>query len=69
VLKVIAGKIKTQAVWKYSILHAHDESGARAYADKMTALLGKTPDFIIDISPVVGLNAGCGALAVAIMFE
>ncbi|MDQ1354238.1 MAG: fatty acid kinase [Acidobacteriota bacterium] len=69
VLKVIAGKIKTQAVWKYSILHAHDESGARAYADKMTALLGKAPDFIIDISPVVGLNAGCGALAVAIMFE
>lgn len=69
VLKVIAGKIKTQAVWKYSILHAHDETGARAYADKMSALLGKTPDFIIDISPVVGLNAGCGALAVAIMLE
>ena len=69
VLGVIAGKIKTRTVWKYSILHAHDETGARAYADKMAALLGKAPDFIIDISPVVGLNAGCGALAAAIMFE
>jgi DegV family protein with EDD domain len=69
VLGVIAGKIKNRGAWKYCILHAHDEAGASAYAGKMEVLLGKAPDFIIDISPVVGLNAGCGALATAIMFE
>lgn len=69
VLGVIAEKIKTRRIWKYSVLHAHDETAVRAYAVQLEALLGKAPDFIIDISPVVGLNAGCGALAAAVMFE
>jgi DegV family protein with EDD domain len=69
VLAIVADKIKRMPVWKYSILHAHDIEGANAYAAKMEKLVGKPPDFIIDISPVVGLNAGHGALAVAMMFE
>jgi fatty acid kinase/fatty acid kinase fatty acid binding subunit len=69
VLGIIAKKLKTMKVWKYSVLHAHDLQGAHVYASRLEALMGKPPDFIIDISPVVGLNAGHGALAVAIMFD
>ncbi len=69
VLGIIAERIKTFGVWKYSILHAHDYNDARMYAAKMEALVGKAPDFIIDISPVIGLNAGHGAVAVSIMYE
>lgn len=69
VLRIVSEGLKTRRVWKYSILHAHDLIGARLYAGKMEALVGEPPDFIIDISPVVGLNAGHGALAVSIMFE
>lgn len=56
-------------IWKYSVLHAHDPEAAQSYAQNLEAHLGKPPDFIIDISPVVGLSAGLGALAVSLMVE
>jgi hypothetical protein len=69
VLGIISEKTKNRTTWKYCILHAHDESAAQAYAAKLQKILGKIPEFILDISPVIGLNAGCGALATAVMFE
>ena len=69
VLGIISEKTKTRNMWKYCVLHAHDEGAAQVYAAKLQKILGRAPDFMLDISPVIGLNAGCGALAAAIMFE
>jgi DegV family protein with EDD domain len=69
VMKIIAKKLRQNRLWKYSLLHAHDPGRAEWYAGQLTPLLGKEPDFVIDISPVVGLSAGHGALAVALMLE
>jgi uncharacterized protein len=69
VMKIIQRKIQGHTLWKYSVLHAHDPGLAGGYAGKLTALLGREPDFIIDISPAVGLNAGHGAVAVSLMLE
>lgn len=69
VLNIIQKRLDKQPVEYVTILHAQDETGAREYAGQMEALTGKTPDFIVNISPVVGLNAGHGALAVAVMFK
>jgi fatty acid-binding protein DegV len=69
VLKRIERALSGKSVWKYSVLHAHDPDAATVYAAQLESRLGKPPDFIIDISPVVGLSAGLGALAVSLMVE
>lgn len=69
VMKIIAKKLRENRLWKYSLLHAHDPRGAGWYGGQLTPLLGREPDFVIDISPAIGLSAGHGAVAVALMFE
>ena len=69
VLRRINKAVSKKKVWKYSVLHAHDPAAAKLYAKQLEIQLGKPADFIIDISPVVGLSAGLGALAVSIMYE
>lgn len=63
-------KISTgKTIWNYSVLHAHNLSGAQIYADKMLVLTGKHPISVVDISPVIGMNAGNGTIAVSLLFE
>jgi DegV family protein with EDD domain len=69
VMKIIQRKVQNNTLWKYSVLHAHDPGDAAWFAEKLTQVLGKKPDFIIDISPAVGLSAGHGAVAVSLMVE
>lgn len=69
VMKIIRKRMRGNRLWKYSMLHAHNPEEADWYAQKLTDLLGKEPDFIVDISPAVGLNAGHGATAVSLMLE
>ena len=69
VMKIIQQKMQNNTLWKYSVLHAHDPEEAAWFAEKLTQLLGKKPDFIIDISPAVGLSAGNGAVAVSLMVD
>jgi fatty acid-binding protein DegV len=35
----------------------------------MQKLTGKAPVSIVNISPVIGMNAGIGAVSVALMFD
>jgi len=63
-------KISTgKTVWNYIVLHAHNQSGAQIYADKMFVLTGKKAVSCVDISPVIGMNAGIGTIAVALLFD
>jgi DegV family protein with EDD domain len=63
--KISSGK----TVWNYIVLHAHNHGGAQIYADKMLQLTGKEPVSVVDISPVIGMNAGSGTIAVSLLFE
>jgi hypothetical protein len=58
---------KNSEIWEYCILHAHNIDGAVDYANRMEKLLGMKPAYIQDISTVIGLNAGIGAVAIALM--
>jgi DegV family protein with EDD domain len=69
VMKIVRRKVQNNVLWKYSILHAHAPEDAGWYAEKLTKLLNKEPDFIIDISPAVGMNAGHGTVAVSLMVK
>jgi fatty acid-binding protein DegV len=53
----------------YIVLHAQNPEGADIYIEKMSKLTGKLPVSVVDISPVIGMNAGVGAIAVSLMLE
>ncbi|MFZ4401719.1 MAG: DegV family protein [Bacteroidales bacterium] len=59
---------KNREVWNYIILHAQNNDAAEWYAQKMNEFTGKMPVAIVNISPVIGCNAGIGAASVALMF-
>ena len=70
VLRYIEKAIQEQGkIWKYCIVHANNNEGAKLFAKKVEALTGMEPSYFYNISPVVGVNAGTNTLAVAISFE
>lgn len=46
------------------VQHVHDAAAARAFAERITSVVGKPPD-IIPIGPAVGAHVGPGALGIA----
>lgn len=56
-------------VWKYALVHAQSPDRASLYAERMEALIGLAPAFIMDLSPVVGVHNGIGAIGICLMFE
>jgi DegV family protein with EDD domain len=67
VLKRIESLQSQQTIWNYVVLHAHNLSGADEYTRRMKQLTGQEPIAVVDISPVIGMNAGIGATAVSIL--
>lgn len=63
--KISRGK----SIWNYIILHAHNHEGAEKAKLKMMEIAGKKPVSIVDISPVIGMHAGNGAIAVSLLFN
>ena len=60
---------KDREIWSYIVLHAHNTEAAAWYTLKMTDFTGKEPVAVVNISPVIGANAGIGSVSVAIMFK
>lgn len=56
-------------IWNYIVLHAQNTAAAAWYANKMKAYTGKEPVAVVNISPVIGSNAGIGSAAIALMFK
>lgn len=68
-VKQIMKLLKRAPVESYAIVHSLAEKRAQKLADKVEALTGKKPLFIEMISPIVAMNAGIGAVAVALTYE
>ena len=66
ILRKIQAAAASNPVHGYAVVHVHNRPRADAYARKLTVLLGRAPDFIIDAAPVIGVHAGIGAVAVAL---
>jgi len=69
IIELVNSRLKGREVWKYAILHAHDPDGAEWFIDKIKPILKKDPNYLIDISPIVGLHAGHGAIAISMMLK
>jgi DegV family protein with EDD domain len=61
--------IQEKTIWNYIVLHANNNEAAQWYSEKMEILTGKKPVSVVNISPIIGANAGIGATSVALLFD
>ena len=64
-IKEMAGKRELR---NYAIVHAQNRERAEMYAEKMREYIHQDPAYIVDISPVIGVHNGIGAVGIALMF-
>ncbi len=69
VMKYVSELNRKNTIWNYVVLHANNQDGADWFSSRMEKLSGKQPASVVNISPVIGANAGIGAAAVAILTE
>ena len=69
IYKHIKKTTKGKSIWNYILLHAHNPRGAKMAEEKMIELTGLKPISVVDISPVIGMHAGNGAIAVSLLFN
>lgn len=67
ILALVQSRVKEGNIWNYAIVHAHNPQRAQAYADRLTTITGKAPLYIMELSPVVGVHNGIGAVGIGIM--
>lgn len=53
------------SIRRYAVVHAAAPEQAAEYAKKVAAVLGMEPEYIMEISPIVGIHSGIGAVAIA----
>ena len=58
-----------KTIWNYIVLHANNNEAAQWYSEKLEILTNKKPASVVNISPIIGANAGIGAAAVALLFD
>lgn len=69
ILKHISYELTGRKLWNYVVMHANNPEAAAWYAERMESMTGMKPAGVVNISPIIGANAGVGAAAVAIMKE
>ena len=68
IFKHIENISQGKLVWNYIVLHAHNPDGASKAEEKMMEITRKKPVSVVDISPVIGMHAGNGAIAISLLF-
>jgi uncharacterized protein len=69
VIHHIRSLAENKKVWNFVVLHANNPLAAKWYMEQMKSITGLEPVCVVEISPVVGVNAGIGAASVAFMFD
>ena len=58
---------KEEPIDKYCIVHSKADKLAQEWKDKITELIGFSPEYIMNISSVTALNAGPGSVALSLI--
>lgn len=69
IMRMIRRTAGEKAVHKYAIVHAQVPERADLYARELTRIFGRGPEFIMVISPVIGVHTGLGVMAVALLTD
>lgn len=69
VMKHIISLGKERNIWNYIVLHADNTAAAEWFSSRMENLTSRKPVSVVNISPVIGANAGIGAASVAVLYD
>jgi len=69
VMEYITKISQERKIWNYIVMHANNTDAAKWYSEKMETIVNKKPASVVNISPIIGANAGIGAAAVALLFD
>lgn len=69
IIQVVKNLSSEGEIWNYALVHAQSLDRAQTYASKLEEALHKKPAYIIDISPVIGVHNGIGAVGISLMFK
>ncbi len=69
IINIISDMKDKGEIWNYAIVHSQVPERAAVYAEKLTRILDLQPAYIMDISPVVGVHNGIGAVGIAVMYQ
>lgn len=69
IIELIENIMKTDRIEKYSLVHANRHERVNEYKEYFTKLIGMDPEYIMEISTVVAMNAGLGSVAIAVTRE
>ncbi len=69
ILDIVRTTQSQSGISRYAIVHADDEARALTMKEQLVPLLGREPEYIMNISTIVGMSAGQGSVAVAYMNE
>lgn len=64
ILKEVKMAQSKQGIERYGLVYADDPDDLKDFKNKLVHIIGKEPEYIETISPIVGLNAGKGAFAI-----
>lgn len=65
--KIVKDHIENKGIKRYVITHGDGLNRAEHYKNIFSELIGKEPEYIEDISPVVGLSAGRCSVAISLL--
>ena len=69
VLHKVRKLAEENVIWNYVVMHAYSEKKAIWFANEVEKITHKKAVSILNISPVIGVHAGPGTIALALMVE
>jgi len=69
IISLISNFASSNRIWNYAIVHAAAPQRALEYKTKLTHALAKEPVYVMELSPVVGVHNGVGAVGIGLMMD
>ncbi|NPV84245.1 MAG: DegV family EDD domain-containing protein [Candidatus Aminicenantes bacterium] len=69
ILKMVRKKHQVRPIHSFSVVHVKNRERAEAYAREIEKICGRPASFIQDVSPVVGVHNGIGAVGLCLTYE
>lgn len=67
IIRIIEETEKHKGIESYAIVQADAEEKAEYFSEMIKSTINKSPDYISEISPIVGMHSGKGAIAIAVL--
>jgi hypothetical protein len=69
ILKIVERMHRERPIRRYVVGHTSAEPEAAEFGRRLERILGKPPEYITPVSPVIGAHAGPGALCVSTLTD